>query len=241
VCKFYESLQTIDLQGDIESSKRILNDRFVNLGYGYWLKSMTYGFEKFSLNIEVLLNDTGLVYSQKMTMVLPYLTRFSQEYEQFLKQKGFKPVNESAWGKYIDYEESVLLIDGKQCQKKDSLIRWQISPFSGVTYGNYGGIGNKMLESRSNFNRLSIEAINDDLEILMKSINPATRLMAVEYFLNNFERFRDDDLLLKAHEAVREPLFIGTIEGCIESYDSSIVLLRKYSNFPERVNLIQSF
>jgi hypothetical protein len=112
----------------------------------------------------------------------------------------------------------------------DSAIQEIMAPFIGVEYGYYGGFSNEMLLNRRAFQKIK-DALNDSLIIyLLHSINPATRLMVIEYLERNsyqtsipLDKLKHDvSVILK--ECPRVPSFWG----CTRDYGNARELLHEF-------------
>jgi hypothetical protein len=68
------------------------------------------------------------------------------------------------------------------------------SPFVGTSYGNFGGYISNKLESRALFDDIPKPISVVELSNLLLSINPATRLMAAEYYFNNFSKLSSNEM-----------------------------------------------
>jgi hypothetical protein len=90
-----------------------------------------------------------------------------------------------------------------------------MSPTSGTMYGIGGGMPPSMLYNRKAFNAIKDKLSNDEVVTLMYAINPATRLMAFEFYRRNRNRFRSKgDIEAWMIKVYKEKPSIETISGC---------------------------
>ncbi|GAA4282463.1 hypothetical protein GCM10022260_28860 [Gaetbulibacter aestuarii] len=97
----------------------------------------------------------------------------------------------------------------------NDILNFSMSPFSGITYGAYCGEGSQLLKNRAYFDAV---VTTDNCEYLMHSINPATRMMAIEYYyfnLKNFEKVDVERINNWINKLVYQPVSTSTCSGCI--------------------------
>ncbi|MEX0273665.1 MAG: hypothetical protein AB3N16_04730, partial [Flavobacteriaceae bacterium] len=87
--------------------------------------------------------------------------------------------------------ENVSVPSNKLKKDVSKEMKFYMIPFSGITYGCRGGYGNGILKNRCAFKNLlysqNLEA--EDLVYIMKSVNLASRLTAIEYYTKNIDQF----------------------------------------------------
>lgn len=115
------------------------------------------------------------------------------------------------------------LYDGNLTPEKVSpKILSYMSPHSGLTYGYKGGINNALLENRKNFNDIMDDITNDEIYLIMFSVNTASRLTAIEYYKRNSGKFENKEKIEAWINVVyKEIPFVHTIIGCLgETWES---------------------
>lgn len=91
-----------------------------------------------------------------------------------------------------------------------------MSPESGVAYGYSGGEVAHLLQNRASFRNLQVNLSVDQLVRLMYATNPASRLTAIEYYLNNKNLFANRAPIEQWIETVFQELpEVESIHGCI--------------------------
>jgi hypothetical protein len=104
-----------------------------------------------------------------------------------------------------------------------------MSPHSGIVYGTTGGIAGDSLENRRAFCRLMHRLTPNQIIQIMYSVNPASRLTAIEYYLKHKAKFTNqpgiDAWIEKVYLGLPK---IGTMSGCTGYYEKSRELVEKY-------------
>jgi len=97
-----------------------------------------------------------------------------------------------------------------------------MTPKSGTMYGYAGGYGGHLLQNRKAFIEINDNLTNDQVIFIMYSINPASRLTAIEYYLKNKDSFANQGILDEWIEKnFTETPKIETLFGCFrESWDT---------------------
>jgi hypothetical protein len=91
-----------------------------------------------------------------------------------------------------------------------------MSPNSGTMYGYYGGIANEELQNRQYFNSIKNKLTVDEVYAIMYSINPASRLTAVEYYKRNLDKFENKKIFEDRIKIIyKETPLVSTFIGCI--------------------------
>lgn len=105
-----------------------------------------------------------------------------------------------------------------------------MSPTSGITYGYRGGLGSTVLQNRQMFNKIKDKLTQDQLLVIMYSINPASRLTAIEYYQKNRKRYKLTEKINQWIEKVYNELpRIETMRGCIGLSEDSRALVKEFS------------
>jgi len=105
-----------------------------------------------------------------------------------------------------------------------------MTPNSGTMYGYAGGYPGDLLKNRRRFFEIRDSLTNDQVIFLMYSINPASRLTAIEYFLRHKDSFTNQQAL----EAWIEKNFtetpkVETLFGCFRELWDTKTLVYMYS------------
>jgi hypothetical protein len=188
----------------------------INLGFGYSLIEHSMGKGYVSIFYTFIYKDKKLV-SYVLKPQMPNDSRLIQRYLSLYKGlfeiENYRPKN-----LYFGYMEMSKPLEGFETNLNVSnQLDYFMTPYSGVIYGDYGGIGNEILENREAYNTVK-DSINETILIyLLKSINPATRLCAAEFYYSNEETFKQKELIDKLIEKnFKELPEIETMSGCIK-------------------------
>ena len=104
-----------------------------------------------------------------------------------------------------------------------------MAPTSGDTYGFAGGLPVTTVYNRRLFNQLKDSLNTDQVIAMMYSINPVSRLTAIEYYFRNPKEYKSDKQVNKWIEKVfKEVPAIRTISGCIVSHENSRSLVEEF-------------
>ncbi len=97
-----------------------------------------------------------------------------------------------------------------------------MTPNSGTMYGYAGGYGGHLLQNRKAFLQIKDSLTNDQVIFLMYSINPASRLTAIEYYLKHKDNFLNQTSLDEwVDKNFIEIPKVETLFGCLrESWDT---------------------
>lgn len=110
---------------------------------------------------------------------------------------------------------------GKTDSISDEILQY-MSPESGLEYGYMGGYVNQFLKNRKRFLLLKKDLTEEQVKAMMYSINPASRLTAIEYYLKNKDRFKNTNEINDWIEVVyREVPEVDTMNGCYYSKENS--------------------
>jgi hypothetical protein len=112
----------------------------------------------------------------------------------------------------------------------DPDVKNVMTPYIGVEYGYCGGEASQMLSSRQAFQKIK-NRLNDSVVVnLLHSVNPATRLMAVEYVERNNYQTSIPLNSLKHDIAIilEECPQVLTLRGCIRDTENAKDLLREF-------------
>lgn len=105
-----------------------------------------------------------------------------------------------------------------------------MSPESGLAYGDYGGYGMTMLQNREAFTKIQEGLSAAQVLLIMHSVNPASRLTAIEYYLGHKKLFTDQARIEQWIETVfRELPEVESINGCIGGKYNARALVAKFT------------
>jgi hypothetical protein len=110
-----------------------------------------------------------------------------------------------------------------------------MSPKSGTEYAINGNYGAKIPENRKEFAEIKDSLSNDQIVLLMYSINPASRFMAIEYYFKSREQFSDTTTINKwVEKNFTEIPKVEVLMSCTYSYlwDTK-TLIEMYSKMEE--------
>lgn len=97
-----------------------------------------------------------------------------------------------------------------------SSIQNYMSPESDIVYGKTGGIGSSVLPNRREFSSIANRLTTSQVRQIMYSINPASRLTAIEYYYKHRRQFSNqkeiEAWIRKVYKALPT---ITTMYGCL--------------------------
>jgi hypothetical protein len=115
--------------------------------------------------------------------------------------------------------------------KTSKEFNFLMTPYSDCVYGDYGMTTRMILKNRRLFNELKDQLTADKLNLLLHSINPATRMIAAEYFFRNPSKFPQRNRFNKViTDNLRNLPTIQTFQGCNLSRVGSKLLLIEMIN-----------
>lgn len=207
--KAYET-STEELMKTLE----VNNERTDNLGFGYLLKQSGKGLGSMTIHYQILYYKNKIV-SYKLTTRIPNKSkRLKKLYKEklstlFKVNDDFKvePI-------YFGIDNSTEPLTGIEKWNNNNLNEI-MSPFSGIIYGDYCGSRPSKLNNRILFDEtIKIE----NCEYLLYSKNPATRLMAVEFYYCNLTKFTNEQkesIDLRIEELKTKPMLTRNCYGSI--------------------------
>ena len=106
-----------------------------------------------------------------------------------------------------------------------------MSPYSGVMYEDSGGITDQPLENRASYQAIKSEIMPKYFDMMLYSKNPATRLTAIEYYVQHKQLFAKHKARIeKRINVIYKALpMVTTMKGCTVLTDSAFSLVRFYS------------
>ena len=113
-------------------------------------------------------------------------------------------------------------------------VKYYMSPRSGLRYGYSGGISGNLLLNRKLFKGIKGILNNKEVILLMHSVNPASRLTAIEFYLQNKENFSENFEIEQWIEKIYlETPTIETLSGCMVEIQNSRKLVEMYANMKQ--------
>ncbi len=126
--------------------------------------------------------------------------------------------------------------DSTKAQELSSKILECMSPESGIQYGFGGGLPFTVFSNRKVFEEIKNKLSKKEIVALLYSINPASRLMAVEYCIQKNDSLLKDPIIAKWVEKLyREVPQVQTMSGCIVEMKDSKKLVERYA----KINISQ--
>ncbi|HMK27247.1 MAG TPA: hypothetical protein VK483_14545 [Chitinophagaceae bacterium] len=105
-----------------------------------------------------------------------------------------------------------------------------MSPGSGMEYGWGGGYPPTMFRNRKAFNQLKDSLTMDEARVLLYSINPASRLTAIEFYRKKDPTLlQEPDISCWIERIYEEVPEIFTLNGCLGRLQNCRELVEKYS------------
>lgn len=105
-----------------------------------------------------------------------------------------------------------------------------MSPHSGTLYGPPGNIRKGLFVNRNAFNRIKDSLTNDQVILLMYSINPASRFTAIEYFFRHLDKFANPHIIYTwVEKNFIEIPQVETFYGCQRFFEPTEAIVRMYS------------
>jgi len=205
------SKQNFKLTDFVDSLNRY--DR-VFLAKDYYYYEGSYGVEHFTLFYN---------YVVKHNQVIAFKLVVQGDDIEYVNHHG---INLKKYFRFNEQEQVYYLIKNAENRNttssfdtKDisSTIKFYTSPFSGLLYGCRGGYGDLILNNRCHFNKIKDSLNTTQLIYIMKGLNPASRLTAVEYYLKYKSKFSLEDSYLLSKEA----------ENVFKSYENNEILILK--------------
>ena len=198
-----------------------------NLGFGWteWDAGFAGGYIAISARFYYYNNE---IVSYSITPRLPEEKKLIKRYMKW-------------YGNYFNYSDSAIqvfkfnenaILKPLQDYKGDlnnasaNIIQY-MTPESGTMYGYRGGYPFYLLQNRQAFLAIKNSLTTKDIELLMYSINPASRLTAIEYYLSNKEKFEKAEVINEwIEKVINETPKTATMFGCSkETIDTRILLL----------------
>tara|TARA_R110000796_G_scaffold16348_2_gene50883 strand:- start:1139 stop:1996 length:858 start_codon:yes stop_codon:yes gene_type:complete len=192
----------------------VKNDKRQDLGFGYQLKQNGKGLGSMTINYQILYYKNEIVSYELTTRIPNKSKRIKKLYKEklstlFKVSDDFKvePI-------YFGIDSANEPLSGIE-KWNNNILNEIMSPFSSIIFGTYCGESMSLMNNRKLFDKV-IESNN--CEYLLYSKNPATRLMAVEFYYCNLTEFNDvqkKSIDARIEELKRKPVLTRTCSGCI--------------------------
>ncbi len=212
------------------------NPEKVNLGFGWSLWNTRIGGGYISLSAVIIYHNDSII-SYRMYSDLPNDKKLIGKYTKWF-EKTFDV--DSGKVKPYRYRESSLFkplaeYDGPlTTQEVSHEVLTYMTPYSGTTYGYAGGYSGELLSNREEFISIEPGLSSEKAILLMYSINPASRLTAIEYYKKHKDKFRNQRQVEDWIEQVyKEVPTVETLFGCSRETKESRYLVEYYSRIKE--------
>jgi hypothetical protein len=204
-------------------------DSRTKLGFGYEQIESSMGKGYVSIFYNLILKD-GQVVSYEFTPQLPKNKYLTDRYIEFYSGI-FKIKDNTIHNRYFNIEEMEKPIKNLDTNiALNENLKFLMTPFSGIFYRfKAKAFGEKV--NRYIFNSERDNITPEICQILMESKNPATRIMAIEYYMENKFEFKNIDSINNWIEKVylEQPRTI-IADGCSLIGKNSKELVSEYIN-----------
>lgn len=201
------------------------------LGFGWTLLSLGKGAGYIGVKADFY-HYQGKIISYRL---YSHATEHKQLKERYRKMLANLLPVDSAGFYYYKYREEELLKPLPQYAKAPGkhIPTWHLplmSPTAGIVYAVSGGLPPTEFYNRRLFKEKKHELTSDDVTALMYAINPATRLMAFEYYLRHKNQFTNPGRIEAWMKTVyqNKPI-IETVSGCFILYERAEKLVNFFS------------
>ncbi len=231
-----DSVALLDRNNPIEVEKFFNKDANKNpkdtLGFGWTKFEKSIGAGYISIWAEFFYyQDT--IQSYSLMARLPDEKKLIDEYiSLYLK---FLPLYNKGWFSY-KYKEKNILRPLKEYPGNPNSVKYSknileyMAPTSGDTYGIVGGLPLTITQNRKLFNKVKNRYTTNQLIAMMYSINPVSRLTAIEYYYKYPKKYNSNKQVdMWIQKVFKEVPFIKTISGCFVDYGSSKLLVDKFA------------
>ncbi|MFD1163885.1 hypothetical protein [Hwangdonia seohaensis] len=203
------------------------------LGFGYEFKESGKGAGSMSFDYQILYYKNKVVAYTISTSIPKKSKKLKKIYRKKLS-KIFRVDD--------DFKVSPIKFNHKNAESplpgievdKSPEFNAVMSPFSGIFFGDYCGNSMSLLNNRKLFDEL----INsENCNYFLYSKNPASRMMAIEYFYNNKLKFDSTEVIQienRVQEIIKYSPYIRHCQGCIvypENTNKIISKLKKHNQF----------
>lgn len=198
-----------------------------NLGFGWtmWTPGIGGGYTSISA-VFFYYHDSLICYTLKPD--LPEEKRLQRRYKKWYN--NFFSYSNSEIQPFKFNELAILKplkeFDGTFKNITEKIVNY-MTPFSGIMYGYAGGSG--IMRNRKAFLEIKDSLTNDQVILLMYSINPASRLTAIEYYLKHKENFSLHQQIDKWIDLVFSEIpIVKTMNGCFPISETTETLFPRH-------------
>jgi hypothetical protein len=202
------------------------------LGFDYYLVSGGNGKGYVSIWYDFVFYKDKLI-SFRLTPQMPDDKRLINRYEKIYASLFTIDDKHQVQTIFYGYDEMTKPIgDLVLTSINDKRLQFLMTPYSGVVYGDRGGYSNSVLQNRANYNAIKDQITPAIDEMLLNSKNPATRLLAIEYYYQHPELFvaYKNALDKRIKEIFNEMPTVDTMSGCIGFTDDAEQLVRRFAS-----------
>jgi len=217
----------------------VKNDGREDLGFGYQLKQSGKGLGSMTISYQILYYKNEIVSYRVTTRIPNNSKRLKKLYKEKLSML-FK-VNDDYKVEpiYFGIDNAYEPLAGIEKRNND-ILNETMSPFSSITFGTYCGESMTLMNNRKLFDKI---ITSDNCEYLLYSKNPATRLMAVEFYYCNLTKFSDvqkKSIDSRIEEFKRKPMLTSTCSGCIISGQLTNKIITELKNCRQQSTVLKN-
>jgi len=204
-----------------------------NLGFGWTLWSPGIGGGYISISATFYYYHDSLV-SYTLTPQLPEEKGLLKRYKKWYKNY-FEYSNSSIQA--IKFNEIAILRPLKEykgnLKSVSSKILDYMTPTSGTMYGYAGG--GMIMQNRVAFNKIKSNLTNEEVIFMLYSINPASRLTAIEYYWKHKDAFRKQESVDEwIEQNFKEMPNVDSMLGCSSVTENTRSYVYMYSLMDDR-------
>ncbi len=193
---FYSELQEICLERpkQIAGIFQSNNSERVDMGNGFYVEKGSVG--KGYLNLyytTVYCKEELIAYELKLSKNdFLLLERFQKNPDILFNEKMNFRSNQNEYLFYFGYNEVCAPFSkSENLNESEKDLQYYTTPFSGIRYGCRGGYTNGILKNRCIFKKIIHKRflLEEELIYILKSVNLASRLTAIEYYTRNISSY----------------------------------------------------
>jgi hypothetical protein len=208
----------------------VSNENRENLGFGYQLKDSGKGVGSISFGYQILYYNNYVVAYQLSTYIKSNKPKrikklYREKLSSIFNVDNKYKVQPISFG-MDEVQEPLMGID----KRDDNNLNEIMIPFIGIVYGDYCGYSMSLLNNRKAFDD---NIGTENCEYLLYSKNPATRLMAIEFFYCNQAEFNENQkqsIISRVEELKKKPMITKTCSGCFVGGEITEKLIAELEN-----------
>ena len=197
----------------------VKNDRRENLGFGYQIKESGKGVGSISFNYKILYYKNEVIAYKLSTYIKANKSRrLKKLYKERLSEMFEVKDDYKTEPIYFGIDKANDPLSGIE-RRNDIGLNKIMNPLAGIIFGNRCGYGMNVLNNRELFDKI---IKTENCEYLLYSKNPATRLMAVEFYYCNLTEFninQKKSIDMRIEELKKVPLLTRNCYGCTVGSD----------------------